>query len=639
MNWIVPVLILLPFVFAALLYFIRGHKIRAAIIYTGAVVMMVAVGILCVLYFANGGSPVSLYYETAVVDKVILGAELALMVFVTVLCFRARKFWIAVFSVFPTLLLTWFEFRGEDLVAEGYAHIVIDHMSLLMCVIVAVIGGLIAIYAAGYMHGYHTVHTEFKDRRGFFYAVMFIFMGSMYGFVLSSSLLWLDFFWEMTSVCSFLLIGYTKTDEAVRNSFRALWMNLLGGTILAIGIVYLGYNTGVLTVQSLVVQANLGSNFAIMAVACVAFAALTKSAQMPFSTWLLGAMVAPTPSSALLHSATMVKAGIYILFRLAPAMSGTLTGTVVAFVGGFTFLMASFMAIAKDDAKKTLAFSTISNLGLMVACAGMGTPETIWAGIFLMIFHAVSKSLLFQDVGAVENSIHSRNIEDMHGLIFRLPKLAIIMFIGIVGMYLAPFGMLIAKWSALRASIDTSNILMVFFICFGSATTAFYWTKWLGKLISHSSRKPYKDVTRRNEMLSLVIHSVLMVGLCVLYPVISAFYVDTLLMQTFGMSETALSPGILIVLIVIIIAVLAIPFAGYLYSRKVRVNRKLAYMNGINTGNNTHFIDSMGEKKGLNYSGFYFKKLFGEQRLMVPTQLISAGVLLVLFCILIGGIV
>ena len=115
---------------------------------------------------------------------------------------------------------------------------------------------------------------------------------------------------------------------------------------------------------------------------------------------------------------------------------------MIALIGGFTFLATSLMAIAQSDGKKILAFSTISNLGLMVACAGVGTPETMWAGVFLMIFHAISKSLLFQDVGATENSLHSRDVEDMHGLLYIMPKLAAFMFIGIAGMFLAPFGII-----------------------------------------------------------------------------------------------------------------------------------------------------------------------------------------------------
>ena len=152
------------------------------------------------------------------------------------------------------------------------------------------------------------------------------------------------------------------------------------------------------------------------------------------------------------------------------------------------------MAIAQNDGKKVLAFSTISNLGLIVACAGIGVEETVWGGVLLMIFHAVSKSMLFQAVGATENCLGSRDIEDMHGLLLRLPKLTYIMGIGIAGMYLAPFGMLISKWVALKAFVDSENVLLVIFIAYGSATTMFYWTKWLSKLTTqHRARQRVKE--------------------------------------------------------------------------------------------------------------------------------------------------
>src|SRR5699024_3247861 len=151
------------------------------------------------------------------------------------------------------------------------------------------------------------------------------------------------------------LIGYTRTEEAVNNSFRALWMNLLGGFGFAAAIVYMAWNYGVVQLAEVIAIAPA------IPVALLAFAALTKSAQLPFSSWLLGAMVAPTPSSALLHSATMVKAGVYLLIRLAPALAGSTAGAMVSFLGGFTFLAASMMAIAQNDGKKVLAFSTVSN--------------------------------------------------------------------------------------------------------------------------------------------------------------------------------------------------------------------------------------------------------------------------------------
>ena len=333
----------------------------------------------------------------------------------------------------------------------------------------------------------------------------------------------------------------------------------------------------------------------------------------------------------------MVKAGIYILFRLAPAMSGTTTGIMISFIGGFTFLAASIMAIAQSDGKKVLAMSTISNLGLMVACAGVGRPETIWAGVFLMIFHAISKSLLFQDVGATENSIHSRDIENMHGLLYRLPRLAIFMFIGIAGMFLAPFGMLISKWAALKASVDENNILLVFFIVFGSATTSFYWTKWLGKIIASTNEAPAKDITKRNEMISITIHGVLMIALCVLFPILSKVYVGPLLREMFAISEQTLPTGTLDLLIVLVVFVFAVSFFAYLYSKKIRANKKLSYMSGINTGKNHAFTGSMGQNEKLVLSNYYFKNICGIRKLMLPSQLITAAVITVMMIFIVGG--
>jgi ech hydrogenase subunit A len=382
-----------------------------------------------------------------------------------------------------------------------------------------------------------------------------------------------------------------------------------------------------------------GDALVALPIALMAFAALTKSAQLPFSTWLMGAMVAPTPSSALLHSATMVKAGIYVLFRLAPAMYGTATGTIVATVGGFTFLMTSIMAIAQTDAKKVLALSTVSNLGLMVACAGIGSPSTIWAGVFLMIFHSVSKSLLFQDVGATENVLFSRDIEDMHGLIYKLPKLASFMFIGIVGMYLAPFGMLVSKWAALRASVDNKGILLVLFIVFGSAITSFYWTKWLGKLIGRTATNvKVEDITKTNEMFSLTCNAVMMFLLCLLFPLLSRSFVDPLVESLFGNYHDAIPMKILYTLIVCVLVVFAVPFITYFTTKDMKYDDKLAYMGGINMDNDNCFTDSYGEPKKVWLTNYYFAHKIGQRKLMLPCQLAAAAALVIMLCIVIGGL-
>ena len=143
--------------------------------------------------------------------------------------------------------------------------------------------------------------------------------------------------------------------------------------------------------------------------------------------------------------------------------------------------------------------------------------------------------MLFESVGATENSIGSRDIEHMHGLILRLPKLAYIMGIGIAGMYLAPFGMLISKWVALKAFVDSGNVLLVIFIAFGSASTMFYWTKWLGKLIAmHKPNTPDHDATRKDEYFSMGVLGVIMILLCLLFPLLAGFVVNPIVLSLFG---------------------------------------------------------------------------------------------------------
>ncbi|MBQ6554805.1 MAG: NADH-quinone oxidoreductase subunit L [Firmicutes bacterium] len=632
---VIPLLICIPFLTAAVLLCSKNSSLRDFVSYIGAAAVMLFTGVLWIAWLQTGSRPITLFYDTEIVDRIIFGAEIFMMCLVTFLCFKYNYKRVSLLSIIPTVIIGCVEFGLPH--KTHIAHMFIDRLSMLMCLIIATIGGLIIIYAIGYMSGYHMHHKEVQNRSNYFLALLFVFMGAMFGFVLAESLIWLFFFWECTSVCSFLLIGYTRAEEAIKNSFRALWMNLFGGLALSIGIFYFAYYVGSLSFRTFIAAGTHGNPFALLPVALMAFAALTKSAQLPFSTWLLGAMVAPTPSSALLHSATMVKAGIYVLLRLSPAMSGTVTGTLVALIGGFTFFVASFMAIAQSDAKRVLAMSTVSNLGLMVACAGTGTPETLWAGVFLMIFHAVSKSLLFLDVGATENTMHSRDIEDMHGMMYFLPKLAVPMFIGIAGMFLAPFGMLISKWAALRAAVDEKNLVLLMFISFGSATTSFYWSKWMGKLISRPHTDvAFKDITRKNEMGPMMIQAVMMIVLCMLFPFISGIYVDPMLFEMFGTSGQVLSPGLLVMLSIIILFVFAIPPVFFMYSRKMHANRKLSYMGGINTGDDKHFVDSFGEEKRLWLSNYYFANRIGIRKIMLPCQLVASAVLIAMFCIILG---
>jgi NADH:ubiquinone oxidoreductase subunit 5 (subunit L)/multisubunit Na+/H+ antiporter MnhA subunit len=627
---LISLLIGIPAVMAVIMAVMRNEKVRGIVVYIGAGAMMAVTLAFVIAWAVNITQTGTYFIYTEGIDHVMTVCDIFLMCLIVYLSAKYKRFFPALLSIVQTVMLLYVEFCVP--VNDG-PHIMIDNLAILMCIIAAFVGGFICIYTVGYMKCYHEHHKEYKDRRPFFFSMLFLFLAAMFGLVLSENLIWIYFFWEITSVISFLLIGYTKTEEAVDNSFTALWMNLLGGLGFSIAIFYLAVTQGSLQLTDCIAKGSL------LPLACLALAGLTKSAQMPFSTWLFGAMVAPTPSSALLHSATMVKAGVYLLIRLAPAMSGTLVGTIVAFIGGLTFILTSFMAIAQNDAKKVLAFSTISNLGLIVACAGIGVEETVWAAIFLMIFHAVCKSMLFQSVGATENSIGSRDIEAMHGLLLKIPKLAYIMGIGIVGMYLAPFGMLISKWVALKAFVDSGNILLVIFIAYGSATTMFYWTKWLAKLNSrHASREKVTDVTRKDEYASMFVHAGIMVIMCLALPFIALYVVDPLVARMFGNVQEVLSMGALATMALMLISILLVPTIMLFVSRSAKKKHVPIYMNGINCGDNTHFVDSFGEERHLYLSNWYLRFEFGRRHLLKPSQIISAAVLIVMFCMIIGGI-
>ena len=631
---VIPVLIAWPALAAVLLALVRQPKARGIVVYAAAAGMMLLALALLGSWLSGGGqamllAPESVYTEYA--DLAMLVGEFVLMALIVALSIRHRKYPVILLSVGQTLLVAWSEI---SLPVEKTTHMRVDGLAMLLCLIAAFVGGFICIYAVGYMKAYHEHHTEYTDRSSFFFSMLFLFLAAMFGLVLSENLVWMYFFWEVTSVVSFLLIGYTRTEEAVNNSFRALWMNLLGGFGFAVAIVYMAATQGRVELTAVV------SSGAAVPVALLAFAALTKSAQLPFSSWLLGAMVAPTPSSALLHSATMVKAGVYLLIRLSPALAGTAGGVMVSFIGGFTFLAASMMAIAQNDGKKVLAFSTVSNLGLIVACAGIGEEETVWAAVLLMIFHSVAKSMLFQAVGAIENSLGTRDIEAMHGLLLRLPTLSYIMGIGIAGMYLAPFGMLISKWVALKSFVDAGNFLLVVFLAYGSATTMLYWTKWLSKLVSlHHTKEPVTDKTHRDQYLSMFVHAGATLCLCLLFPLVSARVVDPIVRTLFGSAHEVLSMNVLTTMVIMLVSVLFVPTLMFVLTRATHRDYVPIYMGGANVGDNTYFVNSYGEPEHLYLSNWYLRFEFGMRRLMRPAVIVSAGVIVVMLCMIIGGAV
>lgn len=639
-STLVSIMILFPFVIATVLRFLKTRNARRVVAYGGCGIIIATTIAYAVRFFISGAESIQVLKSTPYIDKLMLCVEILLMVLVVFLSFKHKKYYTALLSVLQTGLIVWLEICHP---AEEKFHMLTDSLTVIMCLMIGIVGCLICIYAIGYMRRYHHHHTEYKDRRTFFLPMLFVFIGAMFGLVLSDNLIWIYFFWEITSISSFLLIGYTKTEEAINNSFRALWMNLLGGLGFAVAIVIAHLNFHIVNLSELVAKfydttSQAEYNGLVLVVILLALAGLTKSAQMPFSKWLLGAMVAPTPTSALLHSATMVKAGVYLLIRLAPAMNGNIAGTMVAYVGGITFLVASMIAITESDAKKVLAYSTISNLGIITACAGCGTEATVWAGILLMMFHAVSKSMLFQAVGSIENSRGSRDIEDMHGLIKMLPGLAVIMIIGICAMFLAPFGMLVSKWAALKSFIDSDNIILVCFICFGSATTMVYWTKWLCKVLACTPSKLIEDKTTGGQWFSLRIHAAMTVAICVLFPLIATKVLNPLIERMFFVDEVSvLKFSDMIIIVIMLVIIFAVPLISKYLADHLKAEDSLNYLGGINMGDNKTFEDSFHNNRKMYLSGWYMEGVFADRKMWFPTALVCAGIIVVTIAMAIGG--
>lgn len=628
-------LVLFPFVSALFFSLTKNNSVRKAITYISSVAVVGVSVMLALSYFSGGQKTLGFMTHTHETDMLMLAVEAFLAVLVIILSFKYKKYYVALLSVAQTALMFWYELFKEP--ESESAHIYVDNLTVIMVLIIAIVGTLITVYAAGYMSDYSKHHTDVEDRRRFFFAMLYVFIGAMFGLVFSSNLVWIYFFWEITSIVSFLLIGYTRTPEAISNGFKALWMNLLGGLGFAIAIVYLGLVFGVTDLNELL---RMNGREVVFPVILIAFAALVKSAQLPFSSWLLGAMVAPTPSSALLHSATMVKAGVYMLLRLGPLMSGTYAGAMVSYIGGITFLAASMLAISVSDGKKVLAYSTISNLGLITACAGVGYEETIWSGILLLIFHAVSKSLLFQTVGAIENATGSRDIESMHGLVKRYPLLAWTLVIGIAGMYLAPFGMLLSKWAALKAFVDSGSIILVILICFGSATTLFYWTKWLGCILSSTHRSRQRiDRTHKGEWFSLFMHTALMIVLCFAAPFISKKVLMPYIQGAYGYTNEVLSHDNIVIMLIMLVTFFIVPLIMFKISKESKFKKADRYINGVNCGDQQSFVDSMGEPKTLYLSNWYLEDYFGEKKIGIPSVVITVIITVVPILIAMGGAV
>ena len=350
-----------------------------------------------------------------------------------------------------------------------------DQLSWLLCLLVLGVGALVLAYCARYFKsGDAGLHG--------FGAQLLAFAGAMFGLVNADNLLLLYVFWELTTVLSYLLIGYARTRIAARRAaLQALIVTTFGGLAMLVGLIMLGESAGtyslsaiMATAPELVAATGAARTVLDIGIALILVGALTKSALIPFHFWLPGAMAAPTPVSAYLHAAAMVKAGIYLIARLAPGFSQTSYWQLMIVVLGLgTMLLGGWRALRQHDLKLILAYGTVSQLGFLALVVGLGSREAAMAGLALVLAHGLFKACLFLVVGIIDHQSGTRDIRVLSGVFKSAPKLAVVAFIGAASMAgLPPLAGFIAKEGIFQAFLASA--------AYGPAGPVIGWTVMVG---------------------------------------------------------------------------------------------------------------------------------------------------------------
>ncbi|MFS0576551.1 Na+/H+ antiporter subunit A [Sporosarcina sp. 179-K 3D1 HS] len=359
----------------------------------------------------------------------------------------------------------------------------IDGLSLLFTLLITGIGALVVLYSIFYL-------DKTREKLGNFYVYLLLFMSAMLGVVQSDNVISLYLFWELTSISSFLLIGYWYTRDRSRfGALKSMMITVFGGLMMLGGFVLLGIMGDTFSIRELIDQSSgfVGQSFFTIALVLILLGAFTKSAQFPFYIWLPDAMEAPTPVSAYLHSATMVKAGLYLVARFTPIFAASeLWIWLVTGIGLLTLFWGSFFAVKQTDLKAILAFSTVSQLGLIMSLLGAGaityhTNEAIFgfamfAAIFHLINHATFKGSLFMIAGIVDHETGTRDIRKLGGLMSIMPISFTVAFIGSMSMAgLPPFNGFLSKEMFLQSMLALKHFELYNFATWGILFPVIAW--------------------------------------------------------------------------------------------------------------------------------------------------------------------
>ena len=587
----------LPVLVSLLLMISPGFLQRIIVIASGIVLSFASI----YLYFQFGESTFVLQ-TPAWLNTVILALDFALLIFFFIAAFKQKS---PLGYGLAAVQLGMLAYLVLNMPEAHQAAFVIDRLALFMFILVNVISSVIAIFSLKYIE----VENCSPFRKKYFLATIFWFMACMSMLAASDNMEYFYFFFEMTTLASYLFIRFRLDAESRQNALTALWMNQVGGVAILAAIILMvntpGYGQPYFSnLLSAYPQVGQIAPFALLSIA-----ALVKGAQYPFNRWLIGAMVAPTPVSALLHSSTMVKIAPFLILKISPVLSGTPLALVIILLTAFVFISASLGALAQDNFKKILAHSTIALLALMIMMGAVGTSTAIVAALILMLFHGLSKALLFLNAGVLEQVFHFKETSKMNGLGDVGPFTAMIITLGFMSLLLPPFGAFVGKWFSIETlgMIAGGNklpgaLVLVAIACGGAILSLLYF-KVMGAIIS---RRGDKDVPKFEQYASLyktplLILLVVVFACTLVLPFVITGYIVPVAASVLGetipwqFAGTTLALGdIRLPIIPMLIAGVLLPVAiiAAFYVTFSKVDRANEY--------------ACGEKVEYNFSSFYF---------------------------------
>lgn len=595
MNFYLTGLYLLPVLVGGILLIAPAALARIIVILSSILLSVLAV----IIYF-NVTEPV--YFTVPhYVNELVAGADILMLLYFGWVALQRRSMVVGLLSI---VQLAGLFYLLQNLPEQTALPFMVDKLSTFMFLLINIISGVIAVFTLRYIEEENC--TAFRKK--FFIALLFFFIGAMNLVVSADNLEYFFLFFELTTLASFLFIGFRRDEVSINNAITALWMNQIGGIAILAAIFFIAYNNyGAITFSNLLAHAN--ANGILLPLALMSIAALIKGAQLPFSKWLLGAMVAPTPVSALLHSSTMVKIAPFIMLRLSPAIKDTPVAMVIIGLTAFVFIASAISALSQDNFKRILAPSTIALLALMIMMAAVGTPVTVVASLVLVLFHGISKCMLFLNAGILERVFHLKQSSDMDRLGETGPFTALVMTIGFMSLLLPPFGAFIGKWlsietlGALATEKKLLGALVLVAIAGGGAVLSLLYFKVMGLLINRTGEKDQLHFEKTGPYYTATIYILLGLLLITLagLPILLTDYFAPVASATTGQPVPVMTVGwqlfigtMHIPLVPMLIAFLLLPvtIVGAMFIRFRHVDRAKEYM--------------CGEKVNYAFSSFYF---------------------------------